>query len=337
MSRDRDRILEQALKRELIAAGTPPAGACLDAETLGAWTDGGLDPAAMVAAEAHVSHCARCQALIGTMGRSSSTGGTPATSGTWSWWKWWLAPIAAGVTAVTLWMVVPEQPQVAVAPPQAKANSTEPPPAAAAEATPPPAPAQTLARERIEARDNRTASTRADQAQLADAAAPKEEAAKLAEGVTGQRQETAPAAPAAPSAAAVALEAPVAGLQKSARNAVAPIDVFTLDRARRWRIVNNNLIERTDDNGATWRLMGGVDDQSISAGSAPSDSVAWFVGTAGTVLLTTDAGATLKIVNLAEPLDLASVSATDAQNAIVSTVGGRRFRTDDGGRTWRPF
>ena len=67
MSRDRDRILEQALKHELRAAGTPPAGACLDAETLGAWTDGGLDPAAMAAVEAHVSTCARCQALVGTM------------------------------------------------------------------------------------------------------------------------------------------------------------------------------------------------------------------------------------------------------------------------------
>ena len=71
MSRDRDRILEQALKHELRAAGTPAAGACLDAETLGAWTEGGLDPAAMAAAEAHVSTCARCQALVGTMARST--------------------------------------------------------------------------------------------------------------------------------------------------------------------------------------------------------------------------------------------------------------------------
>ena len=72
MSRDRDRILEQALKHELRAAGTPPAGACLDAETLGAWTDGGLEPAAMAAVEAHVSTCARCQAMVGTMVRSAA-------------------------------------------------------------------------------------------------------------------------------------------------------------------------------------------------------------------------------------------------------------------------
>jgi photosystem II stability/assembly factor-like uncharacterized protein len=54
-------------------------------------------------------------------------------------------------------------------------------------------------------------------------------------------------------------------------------------------------------------------------------------------VLTTDAGATFTRVDLAEPLDIASVSATDARNAIVSAADGRRFRTDDGGRSWRPF
>ena len=60
-------------------------------------------------------------------------------------------------------------------------------------------------------------------------------------------------------------------------------------------------------------------------------------GRAGLVVLTTDAGATFTRVDLAEPLDIASVSATDARNATVTTANGRRFRTDDGGRTWRPF
>ena len=115
---DRDHILEQALKHELRTAGIPPADACLDAETLGAWTDGGLSPAALAAAEAHVSNCARCQALVATITKSAPALGTPGTQGTGSFlfWKWWLAPIAAGATAAILWMVVPEQQQVAVAP-----------------------------------------------------------------------------------------------------------------------------------------------------------------------------------------------------------------------------
>ena len=75
----------------------------------------------------------------------------------------------------------------------------------------------------------------------------------------------------------------------------------------------------------------------IVAGSAPSNAVCWFVGRGGRVLLTIDAGATFTDVSLAEPLDLASVAAIDARNATVYSVVGRRFRTDDGGRTWRPF
>ena len=77
--------------------------------------------------------------------------------------------------------------------------------------------------------------------------------------------------------------------------------------------------------------------EQIVAGSAPSNSVCWFVGGAGRVLLTVNSGATFVDVSLAEPLDLASVAATDARNAMVFSVIGRRFRTDDGGRTWRPY
>ena len=369
MSSDRDRILEQALKHELRAAGTPPTapalrsvseGGCLDAETLGAWQDGGLDPAAMAACEAHVANCVRCQALVGTLARSIpvstdstlgtlgtlGTVGTPGTLGTLSLWKWWLAPIAAGVAATTLWMVVPEQPQRAVAPAQEQTKLAVAEPAAKLEATPPaPPPAaldQNLARDRVEGRDNLAAAARADEAQLRDAPAPKEEEAKrFAESAAGRRQEAAPAASPSTAAAppppgAVALEAPVAGLQKSMRATIAPIEIPTLDPALGWRIVGDR-IERSGDGGKTWTLMLQDRGERIVAGSAPSNSVCWFVGGAGRVLLTVNAGATFVDVSLAEPLDLASVAATDARNAMLFSVIGRRFRTDDGGRTWRPF
>jgi len=278
VSRDRDHILEQALKHELRAAGTSPAGACLDAETLGAWTDGGLDPSAMAAVGAHVSTCARCQAMVGTVVRTASILGTPGTigtSGTLSLWKWWLAPIAAGVTAATLWMVVPEQPQLATAPPQSSdAKAVQAP---SAEPIPPSAPAKDKelvpekSTDRL-ARNNKFAATaREDRPQEK----PNEE---RKEGV---------AAPAA--------------LQKNAPRVIAPPGI------------------------------------EVTHQSAPSDSVCWFVGRAGLVLLTTDAGATFTRVDLAEPLDIASVSATDERHATVSTADGRRFRTEDGGRTWRPF
>lgn len=344
MSRDRDRILEQALKHELRATGTPPA-ACLDAETLGAWTDGALDPTAMAAAEAHVSNCGRCQAMVGTMLKSASPLGTPGTvrtPGTLSLWRW-LAPLAAGVTAVTLWMVVPEQQQVAVAPPKDKAESQAP---VAAESIAPAAPAEEAAREQFAQRDNQpAAAARVDQLKEKSRNEPKEEArARPAQEQGALADAAAPApsaAPAAPAAPPPARTSSPAALAKSATvlqksMTAAPIEIATPDPSLGWRVVGDR-IERSEDGGKAWKLTRQNSGDGITGGSAPSNSVCWFVGRAGRVLLTTDSGATFTDVSLAEPLDLASVAATDARTADVYSVAGRRFRTEDGGRTWRPF
>jgi hypothetical protein len=352
MSRDRDRILEQALKHELSAAGTPPAGACLDAETLGAWVDGGLDAAAMAATEVHVAGCARCQALAGTMAKSTptlGTSGTTGTQGTFSLWRWWLAPIAAGVTAVTLWMVIPEQPPPsAVAPPVAEvmtpsrdANAEQP--SFAPQTAPDTGSIAGADRRRSVPVDTLAAGARADQQQEKAKEEERKEVAAVQERVGLADSRPAPAAmpPPAPASppppAAVALEsAAVGALQKSARQANAFIEIATLDPSLGWRIAGDR-IERSGDGGRTWIGRRQNAGDRLAAGSAPSSSVAWFVGAAGLVLLTTDSGATFSDVSLAEPLDLASVAAIDARNASIYSVVGRRFRTDDGGRTWRPF
>ena len=336
MSRDRDRILEQALKHELSAAGTPPAGACLDADTLGAWTDGGLDPAAMAAAEAHVSNCARCQALVGAMARATPV--AEATEGRgFPLWKWWLAPIAAGIAATTLWMVVPEQPQPMMSVPESKiADSpqarvaTEPPRAQAPRDEP-----QAFAQDKLAAatRDDRQQESKKEERNRENAPARQmQERTALADAAVP----AAPPAPPAPRLPAAAAEAPaIAALQKSARSA-AGIEIATLDPSLGWRIAGDRL-ERSEDGGKTWTVTRQDPTDGITAGSAPSNPVCWFVGRAGRVLLTINGGATFMDVSLAEPLDLASVAAIDARTAMIFSVVGRRFRTDDGGRTWRPY
>lgn len=143
--RDRDRLLDEALERQM-AAGRETAApdGCLDAEALGAWMDGGLDANAVLMAEAHASNCPRCQALLATVARTTpaeATAGLPAAR----LWRWWFAPLAATAAAVTVWMVVPPQPAPAPVNAPVQEALARPPaspaPAAAPEsAAPPPGP-----------------------------------------------------------------------------------------------------------------------------------------------------------------------------------------------------
>ena len=92
--------------------------------------------------------------------------------------------------------------------------------------------------------------------------------------------------------------------------------------------------ERSQDGGASWIATPLQAGDSITGGVAPARSICWLIGPAGLVMVTAD-GLTFARVPLPERVDLTAVTATDALAAVVTTVDGRRFRTDDGGRTWR--
>jgi photosystem II stability/assembly factor-like uncharacterized protein len=74
--------------------------------------------------------------------------------------------------------------------------------------------------------------------------------------------------------------------------------------------------------------------------SAPGASVAWASGAKGTVLRTTDGGASWTRLEVpgSAALDFRDVEAWDADNAVVLAIGpgesSRVFRTTDGGKTW---
>lgn len=78
-----------------------------------------------------------------------------------------------------------------------------------------------------------------------------------------------------------------------------------------------------------------VDADTLVAGAAPGGSVCWLVGSAGTVLVTTD-GVRFTRVTVPAAVDLTGVAATDARTATVTAADGRRFRTTDAGATWTP-
>ena len=72
----------------------------------------------------------------------------------------------------------------------------------------------------------------------------------------------------------------------------------------------------------------------LLAGSAPSNDVCWIVGRSGTILRTLDSGAHWQIVRAPSRNDFSLVTATDSNNATVSTIMDETYVTHDGGVTW---
>ncbi len=73
----------------------------------------------------------------------------------------------------------------------------------------------------------------------------------------------------------------------------------------------------------------------LLSGSAPSDTVCWVVGRAGTVLLTTDGYHWSKLASPGTQ-DWIGVQAMDALHAVVWDFNrAHKFSTADGGQTWQ--
>ncbi len=309
----------------------------LDAETIAAWVDGGLDAASVAAAEAHASNCDRCQALLATLAQT-----LPAAQPAHGFviWKWWLAPIAATAAAVALFLVVPQDPmqpgtipQAEVAQQTAKAIAE---PSAPSAASPPAdtrfsesrrnAPAKDLT---AEAKVADAQANRADTSPLRDRQDPPETRLERAEGTRVAAEPSAPVAPVAPVAPAKEELGAVSQLRKQ----VAPVEVVSPDDTRRWRAIVGR-IEYSQDGGRTWTAVRRNDSEFITGGMSPVPQVCWMAGRAGLVLLATD-GTNFTRLPFPERVDLASISAADTRQATVTTVDGRAFHTDDGGQNWR--
>ncbi len=101
-----------------------------------------------------------------------------------------------------------------------------------------------------------------------------------------------------------------------------------------WRAGPGGSIERSRDAGRTWETQVSNVTADLLAGSAPSETVCWVVGRAGTILRTTDGEQWEKVFPPA-PADWIGIQARDALHASVVTTGRERYATNDGGKTWR--
>jgi photosystem II stability/assembly factor-like uncharacterized protein len=112
----------------------------------------------------------------------------------------------------------------------------------------------------------------------------------------------------------------------------APIQIISPNRLVRWR-ATGGFVERSTDGGTTWTATSAQLPVDLTAGVSPAPSVVWLVGSAGTVLLSTD-GMQFRVVPFPERIDLTAVRATDARTATVTTSDRRTFATADGGVIW---
>jgi hypothetical protein len=100
-----------------------------------------------------------------------------------------------------------------------------------------------------------------------------------------------------------------------------------------WRFGPEGSVEHSRDAGKTWKGQFLKDTPTPLAFSAPSETVCWAVGAAGTVLRTTD-GESWERAPAPTQADLIRVEARDAQHAAITARDGKTYRTNDGGRTW---
>ena len=346
--RRRDRAIEQMLRRGAVGRRESPApGTCVDGEMLAAWSSGALHPADGARVEEHVADCVRCQSMLAAFVRT-----TPDLTAPAPWWQRaqvrWLMPLATAATVAVVWVALPqrdaaptqpvemreraeaEQPS-APARPEARGDAVAPG-SRAAQTPPATGAAQSAAAKPKSARETRAAADSFQRREKVDDTADK----RIGGAATGQQAAAPPAAPAPPPPAArPRVEESVTdtanSLQLLARTA--RFEIVSPGGTTRWRIVGGRQVQRSTDEGVTWEAVTLPGARTVTAGHSPSATVAWFVGTAGTIYVTAD-GTRFEPVPFVSSTDLASVVAVDDRQATVTTVDGRVFRTTDRGVSW---
>lgn len=298
MASDHDKWMHAMLRPEQAKA----SDACLDAETMAAWSDGALTGKELAAAELHASTCSRCMAILAATERSRPV--EPVSKQPWIIARpfRWLVPLTAAATAVAIWIVVPDRP---VTVPTTSADTQVALGGAEKGPVQPPGGGQ----------DQELRLQRENQSRRERSEPEVEQFAKKAESVASPAPaaapvppvpESVPAAPAAaPSAAPAQGRDSAADLQTAAR--AAPSRAFAAAESAgaanaptQWRIVTGTSVERSADGGKTWTRTSPL----------PGDTFA--------------ASATIG----------ATIRAVDDSRAVVSTSDGRVFYTIDAGKSW---
>ena len=109
-----------------------------------------------------------------------------------------------------------------------------------------------------------------------------------------------------------------------------------------WRAGKDGSIERSTDAGRTWTAQARPSREDWLAGAVISDRIGWLVGRNGAIAKTTDGEHWERVMpppqvadSAAKSPDWTGITARDAQIATITARDGRRFATQDGGKTWQ--
>ena len=338
-----DRILARGLGRQ-----ADPSDGCPGPEIIAAFWDRSLPPSERRTCEEHVARCSRCQAQLAALVRTSCAedeGSVMEPSGLhWPIDRRLLAPLAtAAVVLLAVWVVDPGTVTEQTAPTASDADS-----AGIADDGPPGLPEEELNRSlrersdpQVAAREN--AEMESDAPGAIDEVSPTDRAILVTPAArTDVRNASLPTSSPVPIEEAVERRLGVQSLD--ARNAVSPLRterfedaaatvVISPDPATRWRL-SEDTVEHTGDAGVTWTLQLAGIGRMLTAGSAPSKTICWIVGRAGTVFRTVDGDESWQQVRAPTETDLVAVEAMDEQSATVDGMDATSFRTQDGGQSW---
>ncbi len=120
----------------------------------------------------------------------------------------------------------------------------------------------------------------------------------------------------------------------AASGAAMLVTISPPDRSVTWIIGKNGMLRRRDADGTTQIQHSGV-STDLLAGAAPSATVCWIVGRSGTIIRTTD-GEHWVLITSPTADNLAAVSASNTNDATITTASGQSFATSDGGLSWHP-
>jgi hypothetical protein len=346
---------------------------CVDGETLAAWSSGALAQADAARVEEHVADCARCQTMLAAFARTEPVIDAPAAWWKRAQIRWLVPlATAATVAAIWVAVPQRNQPAERFESPTPPVmRDSAPAPAAPGPivrpgttrgqtASTPATPGASARREldaappMMDAVAPPAAGAGTDKSARAGAAADlklsaRERAADRFAGAEQNQRSAAPSAappgtppPSSPATSTAARAPAPPPAPREASVVVAPETRQFFAKAAsefespgggtRWRIVDGQ-VQRSTTQGKSWEPIALPSPALVTAGHSPAPSVAWVVGRAGAIFVSTD-GLRFERVPFPQPLDLAAVLAVDDSQATVTTMDGRVFGTSDRGITW---